>query len=40
MIYKRLNNSFGLKEDFIEQFDIEEKEFIYEIQDVLDDILR
>lgn len=38
MIYKRLENQFGVN-DFLEDYEIPEKDFIDEIGDVLSDIL-
>jgi len=39
LIYKRLNGYYGIKQDFLEDYEIQEKDFIYEIEDVLMDIL-
>jgi len=39
LIFKRLNNQYGIKSDFLEDYEISEKDFIGEIEDILSDIL-
>jgi len=39
LIYKRLNGYYGIKQDYLEEYDIQEKDFINQIEDVLSDIL-